>query len=57
MFEKYKELANTELKKNYKHPDEFTFDRTCYNQGYWEGFQDGLKAAERHLKKQKKGKA
>jgi len=56
MFEKYKELAKAELKKNYKHPDEFIFDRTSYNQGYWEGFQDGLKAAERHLKKQRKAK-
>ena len=54
MFEKYKRLANMELKKNYKPFDEFTFDETCYNQGYWTGFKEGLKVAERHIKKQRR---
>ena len=54
MFEKYKKLAKIQLKKNYKPFDEFTFDETSYNQGYWRGLKEGLKLAERHIKKQRR---
>lgn len=52
MFEKYKKLAKSEIAKLPNHPKDRTSLDT-FNLGYWEGYKEGVKAAERDVKRKK----